>query len=145
MPKFRTKGGHAFHRKNTWLPCIINGRVEEMTEEEYARTMRETWWADNITNAQWPVVLGQQGASKFERSRLKKKMVGWLMALGRIAYLNPGLFDQAMREARDLYARQVEEQHPLIVHVDGKHAGWYLMQRFEVDPVAEGLQPPDSP
>jgi hypothetical protein len=117
VPTYRTKDeGHTFRRKNQWLPCIIAARTDEMTEEEFARAMRATWWADNITNSQWPVVLGHDGASKSERSRLKRKMVGWLMALGRIvtfAERNGGLWVQARRETMRLYLEQTGEPHPL--------------------------------
>jgi hypothetical protein len=141
MPKFRTKAeGHTFRRKNAYMPCIISARVEQMSEAEYAQMMKETGWADLITNAEWPVVLGHVGATKTNRSRLKK-IAWWLMALGRIAALNPDLFDQAAREARDLYAAQIEGRHPLMFHLDGEYPGWYLAHRIEADPVPEGPQP----
>jgi hypothetical protein len=125
-------GDEVVTRKHLWLPCVLSADLEGASDEEKARLYRSTWWADNITNAEWPALLGHQGASKTAKSRLKRKLVGWLMAMGRIAALNPELFDAAVREARDLYAAQLRQGHPLMTKVDGKHAGDYLIYRFEV-------------
>jgi hypothetical protein len=143
-PKYRI-GDEPVDRKHLWLPCVMNDQLDDATDEEKARLLRATWWADNITNAEWPALLGQQGASKTAKSRLKRKTVGWLMAMGRIAALNPDLFDAAVREARDLYATQLRQEHPLMVKVNGgEHAGDYLIYRFEVARESEPLTEPTS-
>jgi len=99
MPRY-TINGQAFRRKNLYMPCIINATFDDKTPEEQAAIFKATYWADNITNAQLPVVLEHEGASPVERSRLKKKATGWLMALSRIAYLNPALFNEIVRRNR---------------------------------------------
>jgi hypothetical protein len=113
MAKYRA-GDEVARRKHRWLPCAIAAKADEMSDEEFVRALRATWWADNITNAEWPVVLGQEGASKSTKSRLKRKLVGWFMAQGRIAALNPELWHQAYQEAQALYAEQVGEPHPVL-------------------------------
>ncbi len=84
-------GDHEFQRKNLYLPCIISERLEDMSDEEHARALREAYWAELITNAEWPVVLSHDGVKAYVKSRLKKKAVGWLVALSRIVWLNPKL------------------------------------------------------
>jgi hypothetical protein len=121
-------------RKHLWLPCVLSVDLEGASDEEKARLYRATWWADNITNAEWPALLGRPEGTRPNKSRLKRKLVGWLMALGRVAALNPELFDQACREARDLYAEQLDAQHPLMATVPGKHPGEYLLYRFDATP-----------
>jgi hypothetical protein len=128
MGRYRI-GDQTFRRKNFYMPCIINARFDDMTDDEKIAVYKSTYWADNITNAEWPVVLGHAEATKSNRSKLKKKMVGWLMALGRIAYLNPGLFEQARREAAELYRKQIENEHPFLgderfFEVDGEGFVW---------------------
>jgi len=91
------------------MPCVINADFDGMTPEQQARVLRETKWADNIANAEWPVVLREDGASKHAKARLKKKAVGWLMALSRIIVLNPALAVQVLREADAQYREQLRE------------------------------------
>ena len=101
------------NRKNAWLPCIINEEMDDMSEEEIVAVMRSTYWADNITNSEWPALLGHEGASRSARSKLKKKAIGWMMALGRIAYLDPKFYNTIVKEAMDLYAEQIKMPHPM--------------------------------
>lgn len=124
-------GDEIVTRKHLWLPCVLSTDLEGATDEEKVKLYRATWWADNITNAEWPVVLGHEGTSKTAKSRLKRKLIGWFMAMGRIAALNPELFDQAAKEAKALYLEQLRDRHPLMATVPGKHAGEYLFYRFE--------------
>jgi hypothetical protein len=106
-------GNETARRKHTWLPCIINASLDGKSEEEVVRALRETWWSDNVTNAEWPALLGHDGVKAYVRSRLKRKVVGWLMAMGRLAALNPTLYNQAVQEAKRLYAEQLGEPHPM--------------------------------
>ena len=69
--------------------------------------------ADLVTQTEWPVVLGHEGTKRYTRSRLVKKAAGWLVALGRIARLNPELFGAIVDRAMAMYREQVEEEHPL--------------------------------
>jgi hypothetical protein len=121
-------GDQTFHRKNLYTPCVIGERFDAMTDEEKVAAYKATWWADNITAAEWPVVLGKPEASKTNRSRLKKKMVGWFMAMGRIGALNPELFHQAFEEARRLYLEQIGEPNP-------------ILEPAKDDPAAEASRP----
>lgn len=72
MPSYN-HGGTTFHRKNLFMPCIINDRFDDLTPEEQAAIYKATYWADNITNREWPVVLNHDDANKVHRSRLKKR------------------------------------------------------------------------
>jgi hypothetical protein len=99
-------------RKNRWLPCAISARFDEMSEEEQRRTLKETYWADYITDAEWQALLEHDGCSPSARSRLKKKAAGWYMALGRIAYLNPKLYNEITARSIEMYAEQIGEGHP---------------------------------
>ena len=118
MPQYQI-GEETFRRKNLYLPCALNAQMDSMSEAEQARVMRETWWADNIANSEWPVVLGDEGASAVAKSRLKRKMIGWFMAMGRIAALNPELYNAAVEGAMAKYLDQLGEPHPMFgVRVD---------------------------
>src|SRR5262249_13946396 len=99
-----------FRRKNFYMPCILNARVDEMSDEEYADVLKATYWADNVTNAEWPVVLGHDDCSPSARSRLKKKAAGWLMALQRVGRLNPELSEEVVAKADEMYREQVEDE-----------------------------------
>jgi hypothetical protein len=97
-------------RKNAWMPCVINDAFDSMTPQQQARVYRATKWADNITNAEWPVVLGHEGVKAVYRSRLKTKAVGWLMAFSRIVALNPEFAVTVLRRADELYREQISEE-----------------------------------
>lgn len=105
-------GDHKVRRKNLYMPCIIGPRIEQMTDEQYAAILQATAWADLITNAEWEALLGHDGATAAAKSRLKKKAAHWLIALGRIAYLNPELFKAIAEKAVTTYAEQVEDEYP---------------------------------
>ena len=112
MPEYRI-GDQTIRRKNLYLPCVIGGRINEMTDEEVAAAYKAAYWADNITASEWPVVLREDGASRVAKSRLVKKAAGWLMALGRIALINPELFRAIVEKAMTMYREQIGEEHPL--------------------------------
>jgi hypothetical protein len=95
-------------RKNLYLPCIIGARIEEMTDEEYVAALEANRWADRITEAEWKALLRQDGFSPSARSRLKAKASEWLIALGRIAYLDPELFAEIAAKAAETYEEQIE-------------------------------------
>jgi hypothetical protein len=103
-------------RKHAWMPCVLAENLAGASDEELARAYKATWWADLITNAEWPALLGRPEGKASNRSRLKRKMVGWFMAMGRIAALNPTLYNQAVNEAKALYLEQLGEPHPMFAH-----------------------------
>jgi hypothetical protein len=107
MPRYKI-GDETFHRKNLYLPCVISARVDEMTDEERVTVMKAAYWADNITNGEWPAVLQHDDFNPSARSRLKKKGAGWLIALARIAYINPKLFAEITVKAEEMYRDQIE-------------------------------------
>ena len=111
MPRYKI-GDQVVRRKNLYLPCAIAAEVDEMSPEEQASVYRAAFWADNITNAEWPVVLGHENFTPSAKSRLKKKAAGWLMALGRIACLNPDLHREIVKQAEEMYRDQIGEDHP---------------------------------
>lgn len=132
MPEYRI-GGQTVSRKNLYMPCIIGERVEQMTDEEHAAVLKANAWADMITNAEWPVVLGHSDASKFAKARLKKKVAFWMIAMARIAVLNPELFAAAADFARSTYSEQVEEDYPVANVIDGIWGGGSANERVEYE------------
>jgi hypothetical protein len=116
MPEY-DHGGMKFRRKNMYLPCIIAAR--DLTDEEYAIALKAAYWADNITSAQWPVVLQHDDFSPVEKSRLKKKAAGWVMALERIARIHPELFTDIVKKAEAMYREQIEAEPVVKFVFDG--------------------------
>lgn len=108
MPEYRIGDQHV-RRKNWYMPCVVNARFGEMSPDEQARILKATYWADNITNAEWPAVLGEDGFSPSAKSKLKRKASGWLVALARIHYLNPELFEEVVAKAAATYEEQIED------------------------------------
>jgi hypothetical protein len=96
------------------MPCIIHSRFDELTPQEQAAVYKAVYWSDNITDAEWPVVLGHEEATAPNKSRLKKKAAGWLMGLARIHYLNPELFAEIAAKADDMYREQIEDDSLLL-------------------------------
>ena len=134
MPRYQV-GDQTIRRKNFYMPCIIGARVDEMTDEEYAEILKQTYWADNITKSEWPVVLRNGDAKPHNRSRLKKKAAGWLIALQRIALLHPELFEQIADRAQTMYREQVEDEPVVHLVWDGRmfEAGENLLVGTPVD------------
>jgi hypothetical protein len=120
MPTYK-HGGKTFRRKNLYLPCIIGPRLDDMSEEEVADVYKATYWADNIAASEWPAVLRHDDCSPSAKSRLKKKAAGWLMALQRIALINPELFDEGAAKADDMYREQIEDEPSIWLVWDGRH------------------------
>jgi hypothetical protein len=133
MPTYEV-GGERVRRKNTYMPCIVGPRFDDASTEEKVAILKATSWADNITNAEWPAVLGEDDCSPPAKSRLKKKAAGWIMALERIAALNPQLIHEIAVKADEMYREQIEEEPPL----DLVWADWVL------DRLADPPQPDDE-
>src|ERR1035441_10123241 len=95
------------------MPCALGPVFDAATPADQLAMMKATKWADNLTNAEWPVML-QDVSNPPVKSRMKKKIVGWIMILTRIMVLNPVLFHEAMVAANDLYTKQTGEQNPLV-------------------------------
>jgi hypothetical protein len=112
------KDGSTFERKHFWLPCATAGDMDGKTPEEIAAIHRAHRWMDLITNAEWPVLL-QTVRNSSVRSRLKRKVVWWLMATGRIAEIQPELYNQAVDEAKALFEKQFGRAHPMFDLGDG--------------------------
>jgi hypothetical protein len=113
MAEYRI-GDRTFSRKNLYVPCIIGARFDSMTEAEKASAYKAAYWADNITNAEWPLVLRHDGVKAYVRSRFKKKAAGWLMALARVALINPDLFAEIATKADEMYREQIEDDSLLL-------------------------------
>jgi hypothetical protein len=115
MPSYKI-GDDTFRRKNLYMPCAIAADIESMSQEEQVAVYKATYWADLFTNAEWPVVLKHEGVKSYVRSRLKKKVVGWWMAMGRLAYLHPTFYNETVAAAKELYREQIGEEHPCFAH-----------------------------
>jgi hypothetical protein len=115
MPEYQL-GGHNFSRKNLYLPCAISADLDSVSEEEQARIYRETRWADNITNAEWPLLLGKK-VKPYVRSKLKRKAAAWLMPLTRIMFLSPELAVEIVDRTAEMSHEQTPDRgggEPLI-------------------------------
>jgi hypothetical protein len=112
--------GKTFRRKNLYMPCIIGPRLDDMSDEEIVDVYKATYWADNITNAEWPCVLDHDDCSPSAKSRLKKKAAGWLIALQRIAVINPELFEEIAAKADETYHPQIEDEPVVRLVWDGE-------------------------
>jgi len=114
MPKYRI-GKKTFRRKNLYIPCVISENFDDLTDEEKVQVFKDTWWADNLTDSEWRTILRQNPPSyeRVVRSRLKKKLVGWLVILGRIATFDPDLYNQSAKEAEQIYERLLKAKNPI--------------------------------
>jgi hypothetical protein len=119
-----------------------------MTEEEVADVYKATYWADNIAGSEWPAVLRHDDCSPSAKSRLKKKAAGWLMALQRIALINPELFEEIAGKANEMYREQIEDEPNVWLVWDGRlfESGKPSLVGSPVDwhPVADPPQPDDN-
>jgi hypothetical protein len=112
MPRYKVNGSdQTFRRKHTYMPCVLGPAFDAAPPEEQIRLLKETWWADNITGKEWELILGKD-CSPVVKSRLKRKMIGWWMALGRIILFAPEVYDQSVTEAKVLYRKQIQIAHP---------------------------------
>jgi hypothetical protein len=116
MPTYQI-GDATFRRKHLYMPCIMNlaEQRQDLTPEELVALYKACYWEDFITKAEWPVVLGHDVSAKTLKTnkyRLKRKAVGWLISLGRIAHINPKLSDEIIEDARKLYQEQIQREWP---------------------------------
>src|SRR3990167_5715224 len=114
MSEYTTTTGKRFRRKNLYLPCALAVTLDDLSDDDYAEIMQATYWADLIAGAEWKVVLEDDAATAAAKSRLKKKMIGWWMALGRIAALRPDLYNLSVTEAAALYQKKIGTEHPVL-------------------------------
>ena len=114
MPKYRI-GRKTFRRKNLYIPCVIAENFDDLSEEDQVKIFKETWWADNLSDAEWRTILKQNPPNyeRVVRSRLKKKIVGWLVVLGRLATFEADLYNDAVKEAKEIYSKLIKREHPL--------------------------------
>jgi hypothetical protein len=107
-------GGERIRRKNFYMPCAIGPRFDSASPEEQARILKETWWCDLVSGSEWKALMQEPDFSPSAKSRLRRKAVGWLVVLGRIALLNPELYNSIVKDAEDLYRTQIGTDHPII-------------------------------
>ena len=115
MPKWKL-GDKTFRRKNLYIPCVIAERMDELPPERQVEVYKKTWWCDLLTEREWRMVLNQNPPQHIAviRSILKKKVAGWLIAMGRLATFEPGLYEESVKLAEDLYRELTGERHPLL-------------------------------
>jgi hypothetical protein len=87
--------------------------LDGKSDEEVAAIYKAHRWMDLITDGEWPVLL-QNVRNAPVKSRLKRKLVWWFMALGRVAEIDPGLYNKAVAEARELFEQQFGRPHPVL-------------------------------
>jgi len=114
MPKYKI-GDKVFRRKHLYMPCILHESFPQLPEEEQAKLLKSTYWADNITEREWDLLLNRSIPYKeVVRSRLKRKAVGWLVALARISYFDPILYGEILSGAEETYREQIGVPIPII-------------------------------
>jgi len=114
MPRYRL-GTQSFRRKNLYIPCLIAKRFDELPAEKRVEVYKKTWWCDLLTETAWRTILKHNPPSYKDvvRSRLKKKMIGWLTILGRVAIFDPELYASACEESKKLYEELCGFPNPL--------------------------------
>jgi len=114
LPRYRIEG-KVFRRKNLYIPCVIAEKFDELSPEKKVEVFKKTWWCDLLTEAEWRTILGQNPPNykSVVKSRLKKKAVGWLIALGRILTFEPDIYNKAVEEAIRLYRELCGLPHPM--------------------------------
>lgn len=108
-------GGVRVTRKNTYMPCILGRKVNngEISPEEHVRLLKRTYWSDYFTETEWQTLLGKNAKSeKVYKSRLKKKVAGWLMLMARYAQLRPEWYQEAVELACSEYKDLTGEPLP---------------------------------
>jgi hypothetical protein len=121
MARSTTAGARTFDRKHTWLPCAVAEDLDGKSAGEISAIFKAHRWMDLITNAEWPVLL-QTVRNPSVKSRLKRKLVWWFMALGRVAEIRPELYNQAVAEAKTLFEQLFGRPHPLFAPDGGDGA-----------------------
>jgi hypothetical protein len=113
MPKYEADGKKA-RRKNRHVPCIINERMDDMTDREKVETMAATYWRDYIAASEWPAALGEDDCSPSAKSRLKKKgAVGsWRCCTSPVS--TPNSFEDIVAKANTMYLSQFEAEPPVM-------------------------------
>jgi len=103
----------SFERKNAYMSCVVGERFDTMTPQEQAQALKAAYWADLLTNAEWPVVMRHEGVAAPTRSKLKKKIVGWVIALSHVAQINREFAAQVLRDADARCREQFEREPPI--------------------------------
>jgi len=113
MPKYRL-GGKTFRRKNLYIPCVIAQRLDEIPIEKWAEIYKKTWWCDLLTDKEWRTILDRDPPNYKEvvRSRIKKKLIGWLLIEARIFTFDPELYKEAWKKAERIYKELCETDYP---------------------------------
>ncbi len=94
-------------RKHFWFPCgVANSETDPIAKwplEDYNLLMRETDWEKWITDAQWRTLIDNENGPN--RSKLKKRLIEWMVAMKRISSLDRDLYLEAREEADRLWLR----------------------------------------
>jgi hypothetical protein len=105
MAKMRyTAGDASAVRKHEYMPCILVARQEDFSPEEWVVLMKRCYYADYFTVAEWRAIVsdGQQ-QNRSVKSKLKRKVTGWLMAMGRLGAIKRDWLTGAMLKATEEY------------------------------------------
>lgn len=94
--------GLLMKRKHLWFPCGV-GDLDEYSYENYKRLLKETDWQKWITEAQWDALVNEKPGPN--KSKLKRRIAEWHVAIWRAADFDEELVEQAKKEARRLWHR----------------------------------------
>lgn len=113
MPKYKF-GNQTFRRKNLYIPCVIAQKFDDLPPEKKVEVFKKTWWCDLLTKTEWATILDYKKVDyeHVVKSRLKKKVAGWLIALARLSLFDSKLFEEAVELAKKTYEELCFQPYP---------------------------------
>ena len=106
-----TAGGVSAVRKHEYMPCILVAQQEDFTPEEWVALMKRCYYADYFTVAEWKAIVSEgEQPNRPVKSKLKRKVVGWLMALGRLGAIRRKWLAEAYLKAEKEYGELTGSQ-----------------------------------
>ena len=105
MAKMKHTAGKASAvRKHEWMPCVLVADREKYSGEEWVKLMKRCYFTDFFTDAEWRAIVSDDAKSlSVNRSRIKKKVAGWLMVSNRLAAIRPDWYLDAVHKAESEY------------------------------------------
>lgn len=105
MKRQYSHGKRRATRKHDWLPCVLSREIQSTADPGKAIEIEaRSYFMDYFTDAEWRAIVGKAPAGdRVNKARIKRKVAGWLMAMGRLALLQPDWYSEAARKACSEY------------------------------------------